>query len=332
MPKAKDKAESPPVTLHVSEGLRNCGGLCERIEEVLEKQTASSCLPISDALLLQQSESVVAEGVACETRFEIPWLYMETDFEYAPHRLRKLHPADFTGTQHPVVLLFAGFSPGPAGGSLQDCCSRLPDFLEWLLRRQPSFGDSRFLLIFRHAAGRRNAAQTAELAASCLVGVSVGLVEVADDAGAAKYVAQCVNSVVESQRRRIPSRFKVAGPRCQTLSIDSADAVQMAWISQLMQIPGISEEVAKAIATRHKSPALLMEALVEWEQECASGVLLRGDGSGHPRHQKQAQETFLAAIEVPARGKREVRRIGAAISKRVCGIFHASAAPYQLLS
>lgn len=55
--------------------------------------------------------------------------------------------------------------------------------------------------------------------------------EVVDMDQAAQYVSQCASSVVECRRRRVPSRFKVAGVRCQTLPKDSVGRCSLSKLS-----------------------------------------------------------------------------------------------------
>merc|ERR1740121_734810 len=99
--------------------------------------------------------------------------------------------------------------------------------------------------------------------ACSLVRYGVGSVEVVDVDHAVQYVLQCAATVQECRRRRVPSRFKVAGVRCQTLPRDPQDKLRLTWVSQLMQVAGVSEEIAKAVSERYSSPGLLMQAVTQ---------------------------------------------------------------------
>eukprot|EP00449_Zooxanthella_nutricula_P047916 CAMPEP_0198591306 /NCGR_PEP_ID=MMETSP1462-20131121/136719_1 /TAXON_ID=1333877 /ORGANISM="Brandtodinium nutriculum, Strain RCC3387" /LENGTH=170 /DNA_ID=CAMNT_0044322863 /DNA_START=9 /DNA_END=518 /DNA_ORIENTATION=- len=128
-----------------------------------------------------------------------------------------------------------------------------------------------------------------------LVGQSVGAVEVRDARHAAQYVVQCAASIAESRKRRVPSRFKVAGVRCQTLPKDPQDKLRLTWISQLMQVAGVSEEVAKVVAERYPTPIAMIQAV--------TSAAARGQKSGEA-------DSFVADLEVPIRGKKGSRRVG----------------------
>mmetsp|Transcript_56098 Transcript_56098/g.126191 ORF Transcript_56098/g.126191 Transcript_56098/m.126191 type:complete len:304 (-) Transcript_56098:36-947(-) len=303
MPKLK--LQSTGVSARVPAQLRDKHGLIwDIVQAELERQAMCAWVPHRELMLQSPPTSLASMP---------PWMFLETSFAYAPHRVRK-RLGDDAGTQYPVLLLFA-----PGTEALEQMGDFLPAFKEWLLSCEPGFAMSRLLILAWHI--KRPPAKSQEdvlsTSASCLVGHSVGVVEVADAVGAAKYVAQCVASVVESQRRRLPSRFKVAGPRCQTLS--DSDAIQKAWVSQLMQIPGVSEEAAKAVAQRHPSPAALMHAIKE---EC----------SHEPYSLQPASDSFLASLELPSRGRNDVRRLGVSLSKRICAVFQEAALPSHQLT
>merc|ERR1712014_97013 len=118
--------------------------------------------------------------------------------------------------------------------------------------------------------------------------------------GAAQYVVQCAAAIAESRKRRVPSRFKVAGLRCQTLR-DPMDKLRISWVSQLMQIPGVSEEIAKVVAERYPSPASILAAVAKSD---ASTVNIVAEG-------------FVSEIEYPIRGKKSTRKIGPIVSRRI---------------
>jgi len=139
-------------------------------------------------------------------------------------------------------------------------------------------------------------------------------VEVRDIAHAAEYALQCATSIAESRRRRTPSRFKVAGVRCQTLPRDPADKLRLTWVSQLMQVPGVSEEIAKAIAGLHPTPAAMLDAVA-----CAAGGVA---GAGGGQGGVSQGEAFLSDLEIPIRGRKGTRRLGPVVSRRIFALFH----------
>merc|ERR1712032_1292816 len=93
---------------------------------------------------------------------------------------------------------------------------------------------------------------------------------------AGEYVAQCAAAVAESRKRRVPSRFKVAGVRCQSIR-DPIDKLRISWVSQLMQIPGVSEGIAKVIAEQYTSPGSLLAAVAKIDMAAAPNA--SGEGS-----------------------------------------------------
>jgi len=151
--------------------------------------------------------------------------------------------------------------------------------------------------------------------ATCLVRHDAGLVEVQNAVQSAAYVVQCANAVAEAKRRRTPSRFKMAGARCQTLPRDTTDKLRLTWVSQLMQLPGISEEIAKAIANVHQSPAAMLEAVAQ-----------AADRMG-----MVAADSFIADLEYPIRGHKGMRRLGPMVSRRVFATFHPGSTPEKML-
>merc|ERR1711988_2087022 len=128
-----------------------------------------------------------------------------------------------------------------------------------------------------------------------------------DTAQAAEYLIQCGTAICESRKRRMPSRFKVAGSRCQTLPSGAEDKMRVAWVSQLMQIPGVSEEIAKVIAERYPSPAAIMKAVEETNLP----------GTEASVSATSSAEGLFAELEYPIRGKKSMRRVGPIVSRRI---------------
>jgi hypothetical protein len=215
------------------------------------------------------------------------------------------------GTNFPVVFAFLDVA---RAGELPDGAESLR---QWLRSEPRPFGESRLLLVLigenKATNARRDMIQGA--LATCLVRYDVGLVEVRNAAQSAAYVAQCAHAVTEAKRRRTPSRFKMAGARCQTLPRDTTDKLRLTWVSQLMQLPGVSEEIAKAIANVHPSPAAMLEAVAQ-----------AADRSG-----MVAADSFIANLEYPIRGHKGMRRLGPVVSRRVFATFHPGSTPENML-
>lgn len=241
------------------------------------------------------------------------WAYLESDFSYTAHRtVCSKSQAGFEdlGTQYPAVLLFE------ASNSATDAAELASLFAEWMAAPASPFSRSRLLLLL---SGKRPATLGAVPAAAlstALLRWGVGFVEVRSAEHAAEYAAQCASAIVIAKKRRVPSRFKVAGVRCLTLPKDH-DRLLVTWVSQLMQIPGVSEEIAKAVAGKHPSPSALLEAV-------AAASAAQAD-------QAAAADSFLSNMEYPIRGKKGTRRLGPVVSRRIFSLFHPAATPEHVL-
>ncbi|CAK0821935.1 unnamed protein product [Prorocentrum cordatum] len=235
------------------------------------------------------------------------WAYVECDFPYAAHRaaVAQGNCLEVTGTTLPLLLVFleapsAELLTSAAVGALSD----------WLAAHGPLQAARLLLLLYGTRPASLRPAVAAPLAAS-LVRRGAGAVELEGPGHAAEYAAQCAAAVSESRRRRVPSRFKVAGARCQTLPRDASARLRVTWVSQLMQIPGVSEEIAKVIAEHHPSPAAILGA-----------VASAGASSG---------SAFLADLEYPIKGRSGTRKVGPVVSRRVFTMFSPEAEPEHLL-
>jgi len=188
---------------------------------------------------------------------------------------------------------------------------------QWLRSEPRPFSESRLLLVLigetKATNSRRDLLQSA--LASCLVRHDADLIEVRNAVQCAAYVVQCAQAVAEAKRRRTPSRFKMAGARCQTLPRDTTDKLRLTWVSQLMQLPGVSEEIAKAIANIHPSPGAMLEAVAQAADRL--GVV--------------AADSFISNLEYPIRGHKGMRRLGPMVSRRVFATFHPGSKPENML-
>mmetsp|Transcript_127035 Transcript_127035/g.206745 ORF Transcript_127035/g.206745 Transcript_127035/m.206745 type:complete len:306 (-) Transcript_127035:45-962(-) len=299
------------VTLHVSEALRHLDVLWCALERSLQERLAWVDVDETTA----GSKAPPIEGGHL-----LPWAYLECEFHYAPHRqICAEGGVTAAGTRFPLVLLFVESATAAMVAKLAG------DLQDWLSTPGGLFAQSRTLLLAyggKPASLRRDAAPTLLKA---LVQHDFGVVELKDAIHASEYVVQCATAVAESRKRRVPSRFKVAGVRCQTLGSDPADKLRIAWVSQLMQIPGVSEEIAKVVAERYPTPAAVMRAAADADP---AGACAQGSCEGHPG---SVADGFFADLEYPIRGKKGTRRIGPIVSRRIFTLFHPATPAEHLL-
>lgn len=251
----------------------------------------------------------------------LPWAYMESDFPYLSQRQTFIssgcdanpvshasacEAAEAMSTRFPLFLAFLESS-----ASAVDLAEALQP---WLHAQSETLAKSRSVIV---CFGGRSASKSCKVAiamASCAVRRNVGIVDVHDAAHAAEYVAQCANAITESKKRRMPSRFKVAGVECK--SLPRSDKLRVAWVSQLMQVAGVSEEIAKVVASRYPSPASLLDAVAKADPRGACAAPTAAAAS------MAAAESFLADLEYPIRGKKSTRRMGPILSRRIFMLFH----------
>jgi len=223
-----------------------------------------------------------------------------------------------TTTKFPVVLIV---TTTVVDASLVD---RVAAFVSWLQTAPRPFNrQTRTLLLsLAPAASVAQRPQTSAALGTCLVRHGIGVVEARSVDDAACYIVQCGLSLGESKKRRLPSRFKVQGSRCQTLPRNPHDQLRLTWVSQLMQLAGVSEEIAKAVAERHATPAALMQAIEAVEAENVGPAA---------KVRAKVAEGFLADLEYPIRGKKGTKRLGPVVSRRIFSLFHPETTPEHVL-
>jgi len=256
-------------------------------------------------------------------RGELPWCYLECDFGYAPHRQVCAEGGETRAvlTRIPALFIFAD------AAEAHEVAAAAGQLRTWLASPHGRFEASRPLLL---SHGSRTASLgSADAAKALIAGLLCGLdiVELHGALEAAEYVAQCAAAVAESRKRRVPSRFKVAGVRCQTLR-DPGDKLRISWVSQLMQIPGVSEEIAKVVAERWPSPGALLGAVARAGKDARGAGSSSGSAIGVDA---SIADSFLAEMEYPIRGKKCTRRIGPIVSRRVYSLFHPGVSPELVL-
>merc|ERR1712139_460396 len=99
---------------------------------------------------------------------------------------------------------------------------------------------------------------------------------------------------------------------------------RISWVSQLMQVPGVSEEIAKVIAERFPSPGALLAAVAGADKDGSRSASSSSSGSDL---NTAVADAFLAELEYPIRGKKCTRRIGPIISRRLFTLFHPAVSP-----
>lgn len=304
------------VKVRVPEALRSCETLWPTLARALEGRV--TWLPLEDeAGSFLSLPPLTRQG-------NLPWLYLESDFGYAPHRQICAEGGETraVGTRFPMVLIFA------AASEAAEVAEGAGLLRAWLSVQHGRFEASRPLLVAYGArpASLSSAGSAAALAAG-LVRHGLDVVELHGVPQAAEYVVQCVAAVAESRKRRVPSRFKVAGMRCQTLR-DPSDKLRISWVSQLMQIPGVSEDIAKIIAEQFPSPGVLLDAVARAEQAARSDA---SSSTSAAFLDPVVADAFIGELEYPIRGKKSTRRIGPIISRRVFTLFHANVTPELVL-
>jgi len=126
--------------------------------------------------------------------------------------------------------------------------------------------------------------------------------------------------------------------RCQTLPRDPQDKLRLTWVSQLMQVAGVSEEIAKVVSERYPSPGSLMHAVTQASRGAHSSAASKDldvAPAGMPSKGKAATgavaDSFLADLEYPIRGKKGTRRLGPVVSRRIFTLFHPETPPDHIL-
>eukprot|EP00435_Cladocopium_sp_Y103_P014625 s2655_g3.t1 len=185
----------------------------------------------------------------------LPWALIQADFNYVSQWsvASAEDPLAPLGSRTSAVLCFAG--------SAVDLEKVLEELKRWWLSVSRHCPGARLFLVLTGQKAASLNAKSAELLAEVLVSLGWNTVEVRTPEQAAMYAINCAEAVVKSRGRTLPSRFKVQGVRCQTVPKDPDDRLANTWVSQLMQVQGMSEEMAKVVAERFSSPFAMMEAI-----------------------------------------------------------------------
>eukprot|EP00916_Digyalum_oweni_P016215 GHVL01026608.1.p1 GENE.GHVL01026608.1~~GHVL01026608.1.p1 ORF type:complete len:273 (-),score=48.78 GHVL01026608.1:793-1611(-) len=96
------------------------------------------------------------------------------------------------------------------------------------------------------------------LIANILIQHKINVVEVSNHSQAVDYLCKCAEAVRESFGRKLPSRFETRGKGCTVIRKGVDRNTNEIWLSQLMQLPGVSEDVAETVAAKHPLPMSLV--------------------------------------------------------------------------
>jgi len=263
-----------------------------------------------------EGRSLTLENLEEESESPLPWALIEADFNYVSQWsvATAKDPLAPLGSRSAAVLCFASASP------VDRVQKSVEELNRWWPHNVTRWPGARLFLVLTGEKKASINAKIAELLAQALVTMGCNTVEVRTPEQAALYALNCVEAVQKSRGKTLPSRFKVQGVRCQTIPKDPDDRLGNVWVSQLMQVQGMSEEMAKVVAERFASPFSMMEAISAAAQEAAEGT--EGDTA----------DRFIADLELPIRGKKGTRRLGPVLSRRLFTLFHPYASSDQLIA
>ena len=133
---------------------------------------------------------------------------MESDFPYAAHRtvVAQGDSLEVSGTRFPLALVFLDV----AAADLVTAATMGP-LVEWLGSSHKPFTQTRLLLLVYGPKPTSLRPAAAASLAACLLRHGAAAVELCGVGHVAEYAAQCAATINESRRRRVPSRFEVAG-------------------------------------------------------------------------------------------------------------------------
>lgn len=125
----------------------------------------------------------------------------------------------------------------------------------------------------------------------------IDIISVATIEEGANYVTCAVRALCDKKTPHTKWHHK--GDSCRSLSRATTCPNFVTWVSMLMEIPGMSEDTAKAVCERYRTPRAAIDA-----------------SRGQSDH-------MFADIEIPSRGQKTARRLGPALSKKLYRIFTA---------
>lgn len=165
-----------------------------------------------------------------------------------------------------------------------------------------------------------------------MVRYGLDAVEVSSVKEAGIYVALAVEAVRKSEREKKLKLRK--GDVCRSVGIlggggpgSSGPAgvrgeFYVQWVSMLMEIPGVSEEIAKTVAETYPSLKKLLSDL--GGEKGAGGASASGQVklvSAAAGYNCAATTNKLENLEIATRSKKESRRLGPVVAGRIVGFF-----------
>eukprot|EP00397_Hematodinium_sp_SG-2012_P065630 GEMP01095935.1.p1 GENE.GEMP01095935.1~~GEMP01095935.1.p1 ORF type:complete len:242 (+),score=40.95 GEMP01095935.1:113-838(+) len=124
----------------------------------------------------------------------------------------------------------------------------------------------------------------------------IDIVSVTSFEEGANYVYFSIKAMLEKKTNCV---WQHKGESCRSLSRATTDPDYVTWVSMLMEMPGMSEETAKAVCERYRTPREAVDA------------------------SKGQSDLIFADIEIPTRGQNTARRLGPALSKKLYRTFTA---------
>lgn len=239
-------------------------------------------------------------------------------------------PTSYTRTL-PVVFAFAEFAKGAS--------TQLDPHFQALLAFSQKHRPARSVLIVKTAkpwTPNRSNDLPAVLARG-FIHHNIDVVDVVSYREAAVYLHLACDAILKSAKKKISTNFSVRGDTCKSVPLGDGKGERfVTWVSMLMEVPGCTEEPAKAVAERYPDVVSLLTKVREEEEKAAleaaaSGAFIKGGpsvggrGTTPAKQQKNAASwEFLAEIEVPQKGKKEFRRLGPVLAARICRFFGSS--------
>eukprot|EP00913_Durusdinium_trenchii_P017206 g16179.t1 len=230
-----------------------------QVEQQAPMATAAVTLHISPELQLKAPLSTAlreaAEGRVTVEELEssaapLPWALVQADFNYVLQSLRPGPPV-LRALQDPFAPLGTRCAAALCFAEATQATSAVEALSAWWPSKAAECPGARLLLVLIGPKQASLRVDAAECLTEALLTLQMDFVEVRDWADrmrnqpplAAAYAVQCAESVAKSRGRALPSRFKVAGAKCQTLPKDPSDRLATTWVSQLMQVQGMSEDL-----------------------------------------------------------------------------------------
>ncbi|EEA06334.1 uncharacterized protein CMU_008250 [Cryptosporidium muris RN66] len=165
-----------------------------------------------------------------------------------------------------------------------------------------------------------------------LIHLSSDSIEVRNEADVTVYLYSIISSIGEAQKRPVPSKYK---PKSNNST--AADSI---WVSQLIQIPGLSDESAKAIADKFPNPSKLIQFINEDGNDFQNLSNKRKHidnifeimGSKKSCHKEPEWLITLANLTYLSSNGIGLRKLGRSRAKKLAIMYSRNALPDDILS